>query len=98
MRKIQEADIEKGEVELECRGAYHWGVPQATDANPNGLGSEAASFFSEELCANSPNRPPERLEWHDYEEAANQPCPQFANYYPSGQVARPNFKSVSIVL
>jgi hypothetical protein len=29
--QIQEADIEKGEVELEYRGAYHWGVPKATD-------------------------------------------------------------------
>jgi hypothetical protein len=27
--------IEKGEVELEYRGAYHWGVPQVTDANEN---------------------------------------------------------------
>ena len=33
--EIQEADIEKGEVELEYRGAYHWGVPQATDENEN---------------------------------------------------------------
>ena len=32
---IQEAGIEKGEVELEYRGAYHWGVPQVTDANEN---------------------------------------------------------------
>jgi hypothetical protein len=27
--------IEKGEVELEYRGAYHWGVPQVTDTNEN---------------------------------------------------------------
>ena len=33
--EIQEADIEKGEVELEYRGAYHWGVPKATDENEN---------------------------------------------------------------
>ncbi len=33
--QIQEADIEKGEVELEYRGAYHWGVPQVTDDNEN---------------------------------------------------------------
>ena len=33
--QIQEADIEKGEVEIEYRGAYHWGVPQVTDANEN---------------------------------------------------------------
>jgi hypothetical protein len=33
--QIQEADIEKGEVELEYRGAYHWGVPQVTDNNEN---------------------------------------------------------------
>jgi hypothetical protein len=32
---IQEAGIEKGEVELEYRGAYHWGVPQVTDDNEN---------------------------------------------------------------
>src|SRR6478672_13751334 len=33
--QIQEAGIERGEVELEYRGAYHWGVPEVTDANPN---------------------------------------------------------------
>ena len=33
--QIQEASIEKGETELEYRGAYHWGVPEATDTNPN---------------------------------------------------------------
>jgi hypothetical protein len=33
--QIQEAGIEKGEVELEYRGAYHWGVPQVTDTNDN---------------------------------------------------------------
>jgi hypothetical protein len=33
--QIQEAGIEKGEVELEYRGAYHWDVPQVTDTNPN---------------------------------------------------------------
>lgn len=32
--QIQEADIERGEVEVEYRGAYHWGVPQV-DANGN---------------------------------------------------------------
>ncbi len=29
--QIQEAGIEKGEAEVEYRGAYHWGVPQVTD-------------------------------------------------------------------
>jgi hypothetical protein len=33
--QIQEAGIEKGEVELEYRGAYHWGVPQVTGTNEN---------------------------------------------------------------
>ena len=33
--EIQEAGIEKGEVELEYRGAYHWGVPQVTGTNEN---------------------------------------------------------------
>jgi hypothetical protein len=33
--QIQEAGIEKGEVVLEYRGAYHWGVPQVTDTNEN---------------------------------------------------------------
>jgi hypothetical protein len=33
--QIQEAGIEKGEVEIEYRGAYHWGVPEATDENEN---------------------------------------------------------------
>jgi hypothetical protein len=33
--EIQEADIEKGEVEIEYRGAYYWGVPEATDKNEN---------------------------------------------------------------
>jgi hypothetical protein len=29
--EIQEAGIEKGEVELEYRGAYHWGLPQVEE-------------------------------------------------------------------
>jgi len=33
--QIQEADIEKGEVEIEYRGAYHWGVPEAAEENDN---------------------------------------------------------------
>jgi len=33
--QIQEASIEKGETEFEYRGAYHWGVPEATANNPN---------------------------------------------------------------
>ena len=33
--QIQEASIEKGQVEFEYRGAYHWGVPQVTDTNQN---------------------------------------------------------------
>ena len=32
---IQEAEWQKGEIELEYRGAYHWGVPGVTEANPN---------------------------------------------------------------
>jgi hypothetical protein len=33
--QIQEAGIEKGQVEFEYRGAYHWGVPEATGDNEN---------------------------------------------------------------
>ena len=33
--EIQEAGIEKGEVEIEYRGAYHWGVPEVTDEIQN---------------------------------------------------------------
>src|SRR5215831_11639603 len=33
--EIQEATIEKGEVEIEYRGAYDWGVPEVTDVNEN---------------------------------------------------------------
>ena len=33
--EIQEAGIEKGEIEIEYRGAYHWGVPRVTDENEN---------------------------------------------------------------
>jgi hypothetical protein len=33
--QIKEADIEKGQVELEYDGAYHWGVPKATEDNEN---------------------------------------------------------------
>ncbi len=33
--QIQEAGIEKGEVEIEYRGAYHWGVPRTSDENEN---------------------------------------------------------------
>jgi hypothetical protein len=31
--EIQEAEIEKGEIEIEYRGAYHWGIPKATNGN-----------------------------------------------------------------
>lgn len=30
--EIEEAGVEKGEVELEYRGAYHWGLPKAGGA------------------------------------------------------------------
>ena len=33
--QIQEAGIERGQGEFEYRGAYHWGVPQATPTNEN---------------------------------------------------------------
>jgi hypothetical protein len=33
--QIQEAGIEQGEVEIEYRGAYHWGVPRPSEANEN---------------------------------------------------------------
>ena len=33
--QIQESQWDRGEVELEYRGAYHWGVPAATEENPN---------------------------------------------------------------
>lgn len=33
--QIQEATSEKGETEFEYRGAYHWGVPEATENNEN---------------------------------------------------------------
>jgi hypothetical protein len=33
--QIQEASIEKGQVEFEYRGAYYWGVPEATATNEN---------------------------------------------------------------
>ena len=33
--QIQEAGIEKGEKEVEYRGAYHWGVPAITGNNEN---------------------------------------------------------------
>jgi hypothetical protein len=33
--QIQEADIEKGEVEIKYRGAYHWGVPESAEENDN---------------------------------------------------------------
>jgi hypothetical protein len=33
--QIQEATIEKGETDFEYRGAYHWGVPEATENNEN---------------------------------------------------------------
>jgi hypothetical protein len=29
--EIQEAEIEKGEIEIEYRGAYHWGVPNVAE-------------------------------------------------------------------
>ena len=33
--QIQEAGVEKGHVEFEYRGAYHWGVPEASAKNSN---------------------------------------------------------------
>src|SRR5262245_24959921 len=33
--EIQEANSEKGEVEIEYRGAYHWAVPEVTNVNEN---------------------------------------------------------------
>ena len=33
--QIQEAGIEQGQAEFEYRGAYHWGVPEATENNEN---------------------------------------------------------------
>jgi len=33
--EIQEAEIDKGEIEIEYRGAYHWGVPRVTVTNEN---------------------------------------------------------------
>jgi hypothetical protein len=33
--QIQEVEFEQGEVELEYRGAYHWGVPKITEENEN---------------------------------------------------------------
>jgi hypothetical protein len=32
---IQEAEWQRGDIELEYRGASHWGVPGVTEANPN---------------------------------------------------------------
>lgn len=29
--EIQEAEIEKGEIEIEYRGAYHWGIPKSAE-------------------------------------------------------------------
>lgn len=29
--EIQEAEVEKGEIEIEYRGAYHWGVPKSAE-------------------------------------------------------------------
>ncbi len=39
--QIQEADIEGGSVEIEYRGAYHWGIPKAAEGD--GDEDEAAS-------------------------------------------------------
>lgn len=38
--EIQEAGIEKGEVEIEYRGAYHWGVPKQVDSEAEFLPGE----------------------------------------------------------
>jgi len=38
--QIQEADIEGGSVEIEYRGAYHWGIPKAAEGD--GAEDEAA--------------------------------------------------------
>ncbi len=54
--EIQEAGIEKGEVELEYRGAYHWGIPKTAKGNKaeeeeenNALGEVNDTVQSNEL-------------------------------------------------
>ena len=42
--QIEEAGIEKGEVEIEYRGAYHWGVP---NENANDLVQSHRRFFGD---------------------------------------------------
>jgi hypothetical protein len=47
--EIQEAGVEKGEVELEYRGAYHWGLPKTGKAVEGGvLDNEAGGETEEE--------------------------------------------------
>ena len=48
--EIQEAEIEKGEIEIEYRGAYHWGIPKAVeDANGFVAGEVNNTVQSHEL-------------------------------------------------
>ena len=61
--QIQEASIEKGEVELEYRGAYHWGIPEVTDANENS--NDLVQSHEVELSQVAPKRrTPVRLRWN----------------------------------
>src|SRR3990172_8175010 len=38
--EIQEAEIENGEVEIEYRGAYHWGVPKSAEGDEEFVAGE----------------------------------------------------------
>ena len=51
--EIQESEVEKGEVELEYRGAVHWGVPKAGKEQSGEDGDEEAQepFADEEEAA-----------------------------------------------
>jgi hypothetical protein len=46
--EIQEADVEKGQVQLSYRGAVHWGVPSSDKEAPAGVTNAIPAFNQEE--------------------------------------------------
>jgi hypothetical protein len=63
--EIQEAGIEKGEVELEYRGAYHWGFPRGEQEAAEGEeeGEEGGALDTEEAEAPLRQSHDFELEW-----------------------------------
>ncbi len=64
--EIQEAGVEKGEVELEYRGAYHWGLPKVEGDEETGAAADEEEDEVEEEVGGEEEEVPLRQS-HDFE-------------------------------